>query len=107
MELGLRERVVIVTGGARGIGLGIARVLGAEGATPVIFGHNANDNEAAVKSIGERAAAVTAELTRTEECRRAVAAGGARLGRIFGPVTNPRDNERGGLRPGGHRRVRT
>src|SRR5262245_39944043 len=96
MDLGLHDRVVIVTGGARGIGLGIARVLAAEGAVPVIVDRSSNDNEAAVKSIesaGGRAEAVTAELTRTEECRRAVAAAVERFGHVDGLVNNAGVND--------------
>src|SRR5262249_31950040 len=100
MDLGLRERVVIVTGGARGIGLGIVRALAAEGAVPVIVGHHANDNDAAVQAIGERAVAVTAELTRTDECRRAVAAVVERFGRIDGLVNNAGVNDSVSLEPG-------
>src|SRR5262245_18941822 len=96
MDLGLRERVVIVTGGGRGIGLGIARALAAEGATAVIVGHSATDNDAAVKSIeaaGGQVSAVEAELTRTEDCRRAVAAVVERFGRIDGLVNNAGIND--------------
>jgi L-fucose dehydrogenase len=96
MDLGLRDRVILVTGGAKGIGEGIARVLAAEGAVPVIVGRNAADNDAAVRAIaaaGGRAFAVQAELTRTEECRRAVAEAVARLGRIEGLVNNAGVND--------------
>ena len=34
MDLGLKDKVIIVTGGAKGIGEGISRVLAAEGAIP-------------------------------------------------------------------------
>lgn len=44
MDLGLRNKIVVVTGGAKGIGLGVAQVLAAEGAVPVIVGRNAADN---------------------------------------------------------------
>src|SRR5690348_4745088 len=40
MDLGLREKVVIVTGGARGIGAAVTRALAAEGVIPVILGHD-------------------------------------------------------------------
>jgi L-fucose dehydrogenase len=96
MDLGLQDRVILVSGGAKGIGAGIARVLAAEGAVPIIIGHNAADNDAAVQAItsaGGQAFAVLAELTRTEECRMAVEAARARFGRIEGLVNNAGIND--------------
>jgi L-fucose dehydrogenase len=96
MDLGLRDRVILVTGGAKGIGEGVARVLAAEGAVPAIVGRNAEDNSAAVRAIerdGRRAWAVAAELTRPEECRRAVDAALAQFGRIEGLVNNAGVND--------------
>src|SRR5262249_1027324 len=75
VDLGLGDRVVLVTGGGRGIGEAVSKTLAAEGAVPVIVGRDEPDNQAVVAAIsaaGGRAFAVTAELTRTEECRRAV-----------------------------------
>src|SRR5262245_59772757 len=40
LTLDLTDRVVLVTGGARGIGLGISRVLGSAGATVVTCGRS-------------------------------------------------------------------
>jgi L-fucose dehydrogenase len=100
MDLGLQDRVILVTGGAKGIGLGIVKVLSAEGAIPVIVGRNAADNDAAVAATGGRAWAVTAELTRTEECRGAVEAAMARFGRIEGLVNNAGVNDGAGLERG-------
>jgi L-fucose dehydrogenase len=103
VELGLRNRVILVTGGARGIGLGIVRVLAAEGAVPVIVGHDAADNSATVEAItaaGGRAFAVEAELTRTEECHRAVNTALSQLGHIDGLVNNAGVNDGVGLETG-------
>ena len=40
MDLGLHDHVVVVTGGARGIGAGVAAVLAAEGSVPVVVGRD-------------------------------------------------------------------
>jgi L-fucose dehydrogenase len=96
MDLSLRDRVIVVTGGARGIGEGIARLLAAEGAVPVIVGRDAADNETVVHAItaeGGRAYAVQAELIHTDECRRAVAFAVAQCGRIDGLVNNAGVND--------------
>jgi L-fucose dehydrogenase len=103
VDLGLRDMVVIVTGGARGIGGAVSRLLAAEGAVPVIVGHDAADNESAVRAVtasGGRAHAVLAELTRTEECAAAVASTVCRFGRIDGVVNNAGVNDRVGLEDG-------
>jgi L-fucose dehydrogenase len=103
MDLGLQNKVILVTGGAKGIGRGIAEVLAGEGAIPVIIGRNAADNEAAVRALvaaGGQAFAVTAELTRTEECRNAVATAVERFGRIEGLVNNAGVNDGVGLEKG-------
>jgi L-fucose dehydrogenase len=100
MDLGLRDRVVLVTGGAKGIGLGVVKVLAAEGAVPVVVGRSAADNEAAVAATGGRAWAVRADLTRTEQCRDAVAAAVGRFGRVEGLVNNAGVNDGAGLEHG-------
>ena len=70
MDLDLKDKVIIVSGGAKGIGEGIVKVLAAEGAIPVIIGRNEADNMKTVKEVeaaGGRASQVVAELS--EPCR--------------------------------------
>ncbi len=96
MDLGLRDKVVLVTGGAKGIGLGVAQVLAAEGAIPVIVGRNATDNAAAADAItaaGGRAWPIEAELSQPDACRQAVAQTVAHWGRIDGLVNNAGIND--------------
>lgn len=96
MDLSLHHKVILVTGGAKGIGLGIAKVLAAEDAVPVIVGRNQDDNAAAIEELnaaGLRAFAVQAELSRTEDCQRAVAETIAQFGRIDGLVNNAGIND--------------
>ena len=103
MNLQLNNKVIIVTGGAKGIGLGISKVLAGEGAIPFIIGRNEADNRAAVKEIedaGGQAICVTAELTNPEDCKRAVEQVIAQFGRIEGVVNNAGVNDGVGLENG-------
>ena len=43
MDLGLKDKIVVVTGGASGIGAAISTVLAEEGAVPVIYARSAPD----------------------------------------------------------------
>ena len=105
MDLQLKDKVIIVTGGAKGIGEGISHVLAGEGAIPVIVGRNESDNLAVVKSInarGGKAFQVKAELSKPEECKKAVDAVIAEYGRIEGVVNNAGLNDGVGLEDGSY-----
>ena len=96
MDLHLQNHVILVSGGAKGIGAAICKVLAAEGAIPVVIGRKAADNEQVVREIaaaGGQAWAVTAELTRTDECQKAVTAAARQFGRIDGLVNNAGIND--------------
>ncbi|WP_400191758.1 SDR family oxidoreductase [Hymenobacter sp. B81] len=105
MNLELQDKVIIVSGGAKGIGEGIVRVLAAEGAVPVIIGRNVADNEAVVASVaatGGRAGQVVAELAEPVACEQAVQAVRAQFGRIDGLVNNAGVNDGVGLEHGSY-----
>jgi L-fucose dehydrogenase len=91
MDLHLKSKVIIITGGAKGIGLGIAEVLAAEGAITVIVGRNSADNALAVeqlKAIGGDSYAIKAELSLPDSSANVVAEVLAKFGSIDGVVNN-------------------
>jgi len=105
MDLQLKNKVIIVTGGAKGIGEGICKVLAGEGAIPVVVGRKAADNQRVVDNIidaGGLAFQVAAELSNPEECKLAVDAVVAQFGRIDGLVNNAGVNDGVGLEHGSY-----
>ena len=105
MDLQLKDRVIIVTGGAKGIGLGIVQTLAAEGAIPFIIGRSGQDNQKAAGEIqdsGGKCLHVEAELSSPEACREAVERIVAVTGRIDGLVNNAGLNDGIGLENGGY-----
>jgi L-fucose dehydrogenase len=93
MDLQLNNKVIIVTGGAKGIGEGIVEVLAREGALPAVVGRNEADNRAVLEKIGGKGFQVVAELTQPDECRKAVQAVVSEYGRIDGLVNNAGVND--------------
>src|SRR5271154_3534487 len=104
MDLQLRDKVIIVSGGAKGIGEGIVKVLAAEGALPVIIGRSEEDNLKVVNELGGKAAQFVAELTDPAECEKSVKAVIAKFGRIDGLVNNAGVNDGVGLEKGDYER---
>ncbi|WP_149242216.1 SDR family oxidoreductase [Dyadobacter sp. 32] len=107
MDLKLQNKVVIVTGGAKGIGEGIVQVLAAEGAIPVIVGRNAADNQKVVDDLAAKGFSsfqVVAELTEPSQSEAAVAAVMEKFGRIDGLINNAGVNDGVGLESGDYER---
>ncbi|MFD3000139.1 SDR family oxidoreductase [Pontibacter toksunensis] len=105
MNLELKDKVIIVSGGAKGIGNGVVSVLAAEGAIPVVIGRDEQDNKSAVAEIeekGGKAFQVVAELSRPEECEKAVKMTLEQFGRIEGLVNNAGFNDGVGLENGSY-----
>lgn len=105
MDLQLQNKIIPVTGGAKGIGEGIALVLAREGAIPVIIGRKAADNQKvvdAIKASGGNAWQVEAELTDPAASKNAVDAILQQFGRIDGLVNNAGVNDNVNLEKGSY-----
>lgn len=103
MDLQLKDKVILVSGGAKGIGEGIVKVLAAEGAIPVIIGRSEEDNlktMRAIKDAGGNAWQVVAELTKPKDCEDAVKTVIQQFKRIDGLVNNAGVNDGVGLESG-------
>jgi L-fucose dehydrogenase len=99
MDLGLRDKAVIVTGGASGIGAAIAEQLAAEGAVPVVFARRAPEADW-LATLGPKAGWVRVELSDDDQCRRAVTEARSRFGAIYGLVNNAGANDSVGIEAG-------
>lgn len=105
MDLKLKDKVIIVTGGAKGIGEGIVHVLAGEGAIPVIVGRSEEDNKKVVSEIekgGGQAFQVKAELTEPAAAEKAIGAILKKFDRIEGLVNNAGVNDGVGLENGNY-----
>lgn len=96
MDLSLKDKVIIVTGGSKGIGLAISKVLSAEGAIPYIIGRNKSNIIGVAKDIEKKGGQVGfafAELTDPEQCKNAIGNVISQFGRIDGLVNNAGVND--------------
>jgi L-fucose dehydrogenase len=103
MDLGLKDKLVVVTGGGAGIGGGISRACLAEGARVVVLSRPSGN---VAEFMREQAAAgapchlVEAHLEDTERCRTAIAEIEQKHGDIYGLVNNAGVNDGVGLASG-------
>jgi 3-oxoacyl-[acyl-carrier protein] reductase/bacilysin biosynthesis oxidoreductase BacG len=99
MELGLKGKVALVSGGSRGIGFAIARGLAMEGARLSICARTESAIEEAAGRIraesGVEVLAVVADLAQAEAIRAVVAKTVAAFGRVDILVNNAGSTERG------------
>jgi NAD(P)-dependent dehydrogenase (short-subunit alcohol dehydrogenase family) len=102
MDLNLKDKIIIVSGGAKGIGEGIVKVLAAEGAFPVIIGRSEQDNLKVVNDLGGKASQIAAELTDPAQCENAIKSVIEKYGRIDGLVNNAGVNDGVGLEKGNY-----
>ena len=84
-SLRLDGRVALVTGGSRGLGLGIALTLAHAGADVALCARTREDLEngaGLVRALGRKAYLVPADLARADEARRAVRETAEHYGRL-------------------------
>ena len=103
MDLQLKDKVVLITGGALGIGAAISEACAAEGAIPVIVNRDSEAAQSFVKKLkaaGHRCEFLAMELLEPESCREAVEEALRRCGRIDALVNNAGANDKVGLEGG-------
>lgn len=88
MDLDLKDRVYLITGGARGLGRATADVLVAEGARVVLSGRNAESLATARQELGETVETVTADNADPATPQRLLAAAQERWGRLDGALVS-------------------
>jgi len=105
MDLNLKDKVIIVTGGSKGIGYGITKSLSKEGAIPVIISRNKESVLKVIKEIEDNGGEIfyaIAELTDPDQCKSAVDRIIEKFGRIDGVVNNAGVNDGVGLENGNY-----
>jgi L-fucose dehydrogenase len=104
MNLQLRDKVILITGGAKGIGEAISKASAEEGAVPVIVDRDvaaAQRLRAQLETAGKNCKVICCELTDPSACRDAVYNTVKTVGRIDALVNNAGINDRVGLEHGG------
>ena len=103
MDLQLKDKVVVITGGAQGIGAAISEACAAEGAIPVMINRDSEAVQgfvARLRETGSRCELLTINLQGPETCKEAVEETLRRCGRIDALVNNAGANDKVGLEHG-------
>ena len=109
MRLQLENKVIVITGGAKGIGAAIARAAAEEAAIPVVIDRDCEAGRKIEQELiagGVRSTWIEAELSDTESCRHAVETITEKHGGIDALVNNAGVNDRVGLEQGSPRDYR-
>ncbi len=103
MDLNLKDKVILITGGSSGIGEAIARLMAEEGAIPVIATREVErtlDLVKELKAAGKESHGIFGELRKRTFCEKAVQETAKRYGRIDALVNNAGRNDNIGLESG-------
>jgi len=104
MNLQLHDKVVVITGGAKGIGAATVRAFAEERAIPVIVDRDAQAGETLRKELDRnnaKTSAICCDLTAADNCSQAVAQVIGEFGQIDALINNAGINDRVGLEDGG------
>lgn len=99
MDLHLKDKVILVSGGAKGIGKAICLQLLEEGSTPVILDKDDVAGKALIKEF-PKAHFISLDLNDAFACKKAVEKAKSTLGHIDGLVNNAGANDNVGLEKG-------
>jgi 3-oxoacyl-[acyl-carrier protein] reductase len=92
MDLQLKGKVALITGGSRGIGLATARIMAAEGAKVAIVARNTDALQEATKAIyastGQEVLTITGDVMMEADCQRAVEQTARHYGQLHILVNN-------------------
>src|SRR5712664_39924 len=103
MDLRLKGKVVLVTGGAKGIGAAIVRGCVAEGAIPVFLDRDVEagqELQSALRSAGGQSEFIAGEITAPQTCSKTVEQVTQKFGRLDALVNNVGANDNVGLEHG-------
>jgi len=103
MDLQLGDKVIIVTGGAKGIGAAIVHVCAAEGAIPVIVDRDTQAGKGLQterQNNGSFCGLITADIDSPENCAQSIEQTLKKFGRIDALVNNAGRNDKVGLENG-------
>jgi L-fucose dehydrogenase len=103
MDLELNDKVVIITGGAKGIGAAIVHACAAEGAIPVIVDRDAEAGKQLQSNLqngGATCGLITVDLATPESCEQSIEHTLKTFGRIDALVNNAGRNDKIGLEHG-------
>jgi NAD(P)-dependent dehydrogenase (short-subunit alcohol dehydrogenase family) len=102
MDLQLKDRVILVTGGAKGIGAAIVRTCGQEGAVPVILDRDVNAGQQMQDQLlaSGKCGLIATDVSRPENCAQAVDETIRTFGRLDALVNNAGVNDKVGLEHG-------
>jgi|TARA_B100001250_G_C19793840_1_gene787825 NAD(P)-dependent dehydrogenase (short-subunit alcohol dehydrogenase family) len=92
MDLQLKDKKVVVTGGAKGIGAAIVKSFASEGAVPIILGRNQQEAETLISEIGT-GHSYHVELTNLDEIQMTANKIGADIGPIDILINNAGVND--------------
>ena len=103
MDLQLKDKVIVITGGAKGIGAAITRTAVEEGAIPVVIDRDEQalqQIEKELKAKHKETLCIKAELNKAQECRRVVDEVHRGFGHLDALVNNAGVNDKIGLEEG-------
>lgn len=103
MDLKIKDKIVIITGGTKGIGEAITRGVANEKGIPVFIGRNKENGESLLnelKSLGNEASYIQADLNDKQACKKIVEKVIEKYGRIDVLVNNAGKNDSVGLEYG-------